>query len=116
MEISPLGEILMQRRLSPALAMIRRSAVAHALISELSAIFRNAALGATLIGLLVIAPAAWGQGTVKCPEDTGNPLKPYGDPVQNFKTDLVVDGQCDVDDPTESGTLKYYFQNVNIIN
>lgn len=98
----------MQRHLRPSLPVLE--------VSKFS-ICRNAATAAILLGLMLAGSAVgWAQTTLKCPEDTGNPLKPYGDPINNYQTNLVVDGQCDVDDPSESGTLKYYFRNVNIID
>ncbi len=44
-------------------------------------------------------------------------LKPFGDIKDNYMTDLLVVGQCDVTtDPNQQGPLVYAFHNVNIVN
>ncbi len=44
-------------------------------------------------------------------------LKPYGNIKDNYMTDLVVKGRCDVNtDPNQQGPLVYAFHNVNIVN
>ena len=100
----------MQRHLRPSLSVVKTA--------KSFAIVRSAATAAILLCLLLASTAiGWAQQTLRCPEDTGNPLKPYGDLLTNYQTNLVVDGQCDVTTSAgQMGPLLYVFENVNIIN
>ena len=80
---------------------------------------RNAAVRASMLGLLILAAAAVGRADEPkvCGANGPETLNPYGDIKTNYKTDLVVKGQCDVNGtPAEGQTsLVYVFQNVNIV-
>jgi hypothetical protein len=53
----------------------------------------------------------------KCGENGPEVLKPYGNIKDDFMTDLLVVGQCDVTtDPNQQGPLVYAFHNVNIVS
>jgi hypothetical protein len=79
---------------------------------------RNAAVRASLLGLLILAVNAvnWADTTKFCGANGPETLNPYGDLKTNYKTNLIVKGQCDVNGtPATGDTLLYVFQNVNII-
>ena len=70
------------------------------------------------MGLLILAVNAvsWADTTKFCGANGPETLNPYGDLKTNYKTNLIVKGQCDVNGtPATGDTLLYVFQNVNII-
>ena len=81
--------------------------------------FKAAVRCAALVAIFMVSgvAASWADAPILCPANGSSTLKPYGDPVNNFKMDLRVVGVCDVTtDPGQMGPLKYYFHNVNIVN
>ncbi|HKD85027.1 MAG TPA: hypothetical protein VKB58_09790 [Terriglobales bacterium] len=78
---------------------------------------RKAAVRASLLGLLMFSACSlcWAEPKT-CGANGPETLNPYGDLQNNYKTDLVVMGQCDVNGtPTTGDTLLYVFHNVNVI-
>ena len=78
---------------------------------------RNVAFFAILLMfLLTIHAVSCAQGPKYCGQNGPETLTPYGDLKDNYMTDLVVVGQCDVTAPQgQTGPLLYVFRNVNII-
>ena len=64
--------------------------------------------------LLVVSAPSWAD-PLKCGENGPETLQPYGDLLTNYKTDLLVVGQCDINSTSGPGPLLYVFHNVNII-
>jgi hypothetical protein len=67
--------------------------------------------------LLMVSSAGWAAVPKLCGENGPETLTPYGDPKENYSTDLKVMGVCDVNGTPSSGgkSLVYAFHNVNIV-
>ena len=75
-------------------------------------------VSALILGLLVLGVGAlsWAVAPKLCGANGPETLKPFGDIKNNYMTDLMVVGECDVTDaPGQMGPLVYAFRNVNIV-